>query len=82
METLNIMSSLLVYGPLGLGCAALGAWIVMLSKSHKKERQEWKTQSKEQFDTVVELAKTSTSTVESLKATLESIERSMGRDKG
>lgn len=77
MQELNLVNSLVVYGPLGIGCAALSAWIVILTKGHRKERAEWKEQTKCQFETVVELAKTSTSTVESLKATLESIERSM-----
>jgi len=77
MQEVNLLNSLVVYGPLGIGCFALGTWVVVMSKSHKKERDEWKEQSKCQFETVVKLAQSSTSTVESLKATLESLERSM-----
>ena len=77
MEELSMLSSLVVYGPLGIGCFALSTWVVMMSKNHKKEREEWKLQSKDQFNCVVELAKTSTATVESLKATLEALERSL-----
>jgi len=79
MEELNILNSLIIYGPLGIGCLALGTWVVALSKGHRKERIEWKDQSKDQFDKIVELVSASTTTVASLKSTLESIERSIIR---
>ena len=82
------MSKFLIseYGFIGIAILAMAGVIIYLFKDGKKERgqmlqrhlderKEWKDESKEQFKTVVTVAKETTSVVNSVKTLIESIDR-------
>jgi hypothetical protein len=71
----EIIAKVLEYGVLGVVVAGLAIYVWIIQKSHKAERAEWRTESQDQFKTLVTVVSENNSVVSGLKSTLESIER-------
>ena len=70
------------YGVLGLAVIGLCVYIYLLhkksirsEKSHREERKEWRSESKDQYNVLVNTSKENMSIVSGLKTIMESVER-------
>lgn len=65
------MSDLSQYGILGIIVIALAAYILMIEKRHRDERDEWRRQNERQIDEHNKNIKENTSILSALKTMLE-----------
>lgn len=65
------MSDLSQYGILGVIVIALAAYILMIEKRHREERDEWRRQNERQIDEQNKNIKENTSILSALKTMLE-----------
>lgn len=69
------MPELAQYGILGIICAALAAYVLMIEKRHTKERREWQDTINKQFDEANKTTRENTSVLSALKTIIESMRR-------
>lgn len=69
------MPELAQYGILGIICAALAAYVLMIEKRHARERKEWQETINKQFDEANKTTRENTSVLSSLKTIIESMRR-------
>lgn len=69
------MSELSQYGILGIICAALAGYVLMIEKRHVKERKEWKETIERQFDEANKTTRENTSVLSALKTIIETMRR-------
>ena len=69
------MTELTQYGILGIICAALGGYVLMIEKRHAKERKEWKETIERQFDEANKTTRENTSVLSALKTIIETMRR-------